>query len=51
MSDTDSLAAFAATSATLVLHLAITAICVLMDELAQTHGWDCSVVVVIEFLR
>jgi precorrin-4/cobalt-precorrin-4 C11-methyltransferase len=46
MPDTESLAAFAATRATLVLHLAITTIGVLMDELAPTHGWDCPVVVV-----
>jgi precorrin-4/cobalt-precorrin-4 C11-methyltransferase len=46
MPDTESLAAFAATRATLVLHLAITAIRALMDELAPTHGRDCPVVVV-----
>jgi precorrin-4/cobalt-precorrin-4 C11-methyltransferase len=46
MPDTESLAAFAATRATLVLHLAITTIRVLMDELAPTHGRDCPVVVV-----
>jgi precorrin-4/cobalt-precorrin-4 C11-methyltransferase len=46
MPDTESLAAFAATRATLVLHLAITATRVLMDELAPTHGRDCPVVVV-----
>jgi precorrin-4/cobalt-precorrin-4 C11-methyltransferase len=46
MPDTESLAAFAATRATLVLHLAITAIRTLMDELAPTHGPDCPVVVV-----
>jgi precorrin-4/cobalt-precorrin-4 C11-methyltransferase len=46
MPDTESLAAFAATHATLVLHLAITAIRALMDELAPTHGRDCPVVVV-----
>jgi precorrin-4/cobalt-precorrin-4 C11-methyltransferase len=46
MPDTESLAAFAATRATLVLHLAITAIRALMDELAPTHGWDCPAVVV-----
>jgi precorrin-4/cobalt-precorrin-4 C11-methyltransferase len=46
MPDTESLAAFAETRATLVLHLAITAIGGLMDELKQTHGPDCPVVVV-----
>ena len=46
MPDTESLAAFAATRATLVLHLAITAIRALMDELAPTHSPNCPVVVV-----
>jgi precorrin-4/cobalt-precorrin-4 C11-methyltransferase len=46
MPDTESLAAFAATRATLVLHLAISAIRALMDELVTTHGQDCPVVVV-----
>jgi precorrin-4/cobalt-precorrin-4 C11-methyltransferase len=46
MPDTESLAAFAATRATLVLHLAITAIRALMNELAPTRGRDCPVVVV-----
>ena len=46
MPDTESLAAFAATHATLVLHLAITAVRALMDELAPTQGRDCPVVVV-----
>jgi precorrin-4/cobalt-precorrin-4 C11-methyltransferase len=46
MPDTESLAAFAVTRATLVLHLAITAIGALMDELAPTYGRDCPVVVV-----
>lgn len=46
MPDTESLAAFAATRATLVLHLAITAIRAVMDELTPTHGQDCPVVVV-----
>ncbi|WP_390887954.1 precorrin-4 C(11)-methyltransferase [Candidatus Mycobacterium wuenschmannii] len=46
MPATESLAAFAATRATLVLHLAITAIRGLMDELLPTHGADCPVVVV-----
>jgi precorrin-4/cobalt-precorrin-4 C11-methyltransferase len=46
MPDTENLAAFAATRATLVLHLAITAIGALMDELAPAYGRDCPVVVV-----
>lgn len=46
MPDTESLAAFAATRATLVLHLAITAIGELMQELTATHAQDCPVVVV-----
>jgi precorrin-4/cobalt-precorrin-4 C11-methyltransferase len=46
MPDTESLAAFAETRATLVLHLAITAIGGLMNELKPTHGPDCPVVVV-----
>jgi precorrin-4/cobalt-precorrin-4 C11-methyltransferase len=46
MPDTESLAAFAKTRATLVLHLAITAIGGLMDELKPIHGPDCPVVVV-----
>jgi precorrin-4/cobalt-precorrin-4 C11-methyltransferase len=46
MPDTENLAAFAATRATLVLHLAITAIQALMDELAPAYGRHCPVVVV-----
>ncbi|TRW87986.1 precorrin-4 C(11)-methyltransferase [Mycolicibacterium sp. 018/SC-01/001] len=46
MPDTESLAAFAATRATLVLHLAITRIRELMDELTADYGPDCPVVVV-----
>jgi precorrin-4/cobalt-precorrin-4 C11-methyltransferase len=46
MPDTESLAAFAATRATLVLHLAITAVRTLMDEIAPAYGPDCPVVVV-----
>ena len=46
MPDTESLSAFAATRATLVLHLAITAIRALMDEIAPAYGPDCPVVVV-----
>lgn len=46
MPETESLAAFAATRATLVLHLAITRIRTLMAELAPSYGPDCPVVVV-----
>jgi precorrin-4/cobalt-precorrin-4 C11-methyltransferase len=42
----ESLAAFAATRATLVLHLAITRIRSVMDELVVDYGVDCPVVVV-----
>ena len=46
MPDTESLAAFAATRATLVLHLAITRTRALMDELLPAYGAGCPVVVV-----
>lgn len=46
MPDSESLAAFAATGATLVLHLAITRTRALMDELAPLYGPHCPVVVV-----
>ena len=46
MPESESLAAFAATRATLVLHLAITRIRELMGELAPEYGADCPVVVV-----
>ena len=46
MPDTESLAAFAATRATLVLHLAVTRTRALMDELAPEYGDDCPVIVV-----
>jgi precorrin-4/cobalt-precorrin-4 C11-methyltransferase len=46
MPETESLEAFAATRATLVLHLAVTAVRSLMDDLTPTHGPDCPVVVV-----
>lgn len=46
MPETESLAAFAATRATLVLHLAITRTRDLMTELAPSYGEDCPVVVV-----
>lgn len=46
MPEAESLAAFAATRATLVLHLAITRTRPLMAELAPTYGVDCPVVVV-----
>ncbi|MBX7449327.1 precorrin-4 C(11)-methyltransferase [Mycolicibacterium sp. 3033] len=46
MPATESLAAFAVTRATLVLHLAVTRIRELMAELAPDYGSDCPVVVV-----
>lgn len=46
MPPTESLAAFAATRATLVLHLAITRTRTLMAELEGEYGADCPVVVV-----
>jgi len=46
MPDSESLAAFAATRATLVLHLAITQTRELMAQLVASHGSDCPVVVV-----
>lgn len=46
MPETESLAAFAATRATLVLHLAITRIRTVMSELEHEYGADCPVAVV-----
>jgi precorrin-4/cobalt-precorrin-4 C11-methyltransferase len=46
MPDSESLAAFAATRATLVLHLAITGIRALMAEIAPHYGLRCPVLVV-----
>lgn len=46
MPDAESLEAFAATGATLVIHLAITRTRSLMEQLTPTHGTDCPVVVV-----
>ena len=46
MPATETLAAFAATRATLVLHLAITRVRALMVELEAEYGADCPVVVV-----
>ncbi|MGE2733408.1 precorrin-4 C(11)-methyltransferase [Mycolicibacterium vaccae] len=46
MPNTESLKAFSATRATLVLHLAITRIRELMAEIAPDYGPDCPVVVV-----
>jgi len=46
MPESESLAAFAATGATLVLHLAITRIAELAAELVGDYGSDCPVVVV-----
>ena len=46
MPDTETLAAFAATRATLVLHLAITRVRELMAQIVGEYGPDCPVVVV-----
>ena len=46
MPESESLAAFAATGATLVLHLAITRTAELMDQITPFYGADCPVVVV-----
>lgn len=46
MPETEALAAFAATRATLVLHLAITRVRALMAEIGPEYGADCPVVVV-----
>lgn len=46
MPETESLAAYAATRATLVLHLAITRVRGLMAEIVGEYGPDCPVVVV-----
>lgn len=46
MPERESLAAFAATGATLVLHLAITRTRELMTEIESSYGADCPVVVV-----
>jgi precorrin-4/cobalt-precorrin-4 C11-methyltransferase len=46
MPESESLAAFAATGATLVLHLAITRIGELAEELVTDYGSDCPVAVV-----
>ncbi|MGL5929552.1 MAG: precorrin-4 C(11)-methyltransferase [Dermatophilaceae bacterium] len=46
MPDGETLAAFAATGATLVIHLAVTRTRELMAELEATHGTDCPVAVV-----
>jgi len=46
MPEGESLAAYASTGATLVLHLAVTRTRALMDELAPFYGADCPVAVV-----
>jgi precorrin-4/cobalt-precorrin-4 C11-methyltransferase len=46
MPETESLAAFAASRATLVLHLAVTRTRALMEELSPWYGPDCPVIVV-----
>ncbi|MCB4769501.1 precorrin-4 C(11)-methyltransferase [Ancylobacter sp. Lp-2] len=51
MPDTETLEAFAATGATLVLHLAIHALEPIVARLLPTHGADCPVAVVVEASR
>jgi precorrin-4/cobalt-precorrin-4 C11-methyltransferase len=51
MPETETLAAFAATGATLAIHLAIHAIGKIVDELTPFYGADCPVVVVAEASR
>ena len=46
MSSTESLAAFAATRATLAIHLAIRAMREVMAEVVESYGADCPVIVV-----
>jgi precorrin-4/cobalt-precorrin-4 C11-methyltransferase len=46
MPESESLAAFAATGATLVLHLAITRIAELAEQLVDDYGSDCPAIVV-----
>jgi precorrin-4/cobalt-precorrin-4 C11-methyltransferase len=46
MPEGERLAAFAATGATLALHLAVQRLDVLAPELAEHYGWDCPVAVV-----
>jgi precorrin-4/cobalt-precorrin-4 C11-methyltransferase len=48
MPDTEKLATFAATGATLVIHLAIHAIATIADELTPFYGADCPAAVVVQ---
>lgn len=48
MPETEKLAAFAATGATLVIHLAIHAIDTIVRELAPLYGADCPVAIVVQ---
>jgi precorrin-4/cobalt-precorrin-4 C11-methyltransferase len=48
MPETESLATFAKTGATLVIHLAIHAVDTLADELTPFYGADCSAAVVVQ---
>jgi precorrin-4/cobalt-precorrin-4 C11-methyltransferase len=48
MPETEKLATFAATGATLVIHLAIHAIETIVNELTQFYGADCPAAVVVE---
>ncbi len=47
MPESEKLAAFAATGATLVIHLAIQSLGAIVDELTPLYGADCSVAVVV----
>jgi precorrin-4/cobalt-precorrin-4 C11-methyltransferase len=47
MPESERLAAFAATKATLVIHLAVHAIAAIVNELAPTYGAECPVAVVV----
>ncbi|MEX2034100.1 MAG: precorrin-4 C(11)-methyltransferase, partial [Xanthobacteraceae bacterium] len=51
MPEGETLAAFAATGATLAIHLAIQALAKVVDELTPIYGEDCPVVVVAEASR
>jgi precorrin-4/cobalt-precorrin-4 C11-methyltransferase len=48
MPETEKLATFAKTGATLVIHLAIHAIATIVDELTPFYGTDCPAAVVVQ---
>ena len=48
MPETEKLATFAATGATLVIHLAIQAVATIVDELTPFYGADCPAAVVVQ---